>query len=62
MNLIHLEGKREVIIAIQQRFKSSDSPNRYDLFIKSINEQIHALTKGLPPNELTNQWSNEYSS
>ena len=56
MNLVHLEGKREALLQVQERFKSSDPPNRYQLMIKSITDQIHELTDGANPKELMSKW------
>lgn len=59
MNLIHLEGKREGLLNVQERFKKNDPPNRYDLMIKSITNQINDITGGSAPNELIQKWKHE---
>ena len=59
MNLIHLEGKREGLLNVQERFKKTDPPNRYDLMIKSITDQINDITGGSTPSELIQKWKHE---
>lgn len=56
MNLVHLEVKREALLQVQERFKNSDPPNRYQLMITSITDQIHDLTDGANPKELISKW------
>ena len=59
MNLIHLEGKLEGVKSIQSRFKDMDPPNRYDLMINSIDDQIKNLTMDLLPGDLMKKWQLE---
>ncbi|TNF48435.1 MAG: hypothetical protein EP305_05550 [Bacteroidetes bacterium] len=59
MNLIHLEGKREGLLQVQERFKKTDPPNRYDLLIKAVTDQINVITNGFTPNLLLQKWKHE---
>jgi hypothetical protein len=58
MNLIHLEGQIAGIDRVIEQFKQVDHPQKYEFVKVNILKKIDEVSKGLPPAELLQSWSN----
>jgi hypothetical protein len=57
MNLIHLEGQIAGIDRVIEQFKQVDHPQKYEFVKVNILQKIDEVSKGLPPAELLQSWS-----